>query len=181
MKSGEIEGAKFVNNNVPKRALGDGTDRRRTVGTVSNALENGANLRNSANVVSNTAADAKAKIIGNRAKVRKASVNVASGKAVTNGTNKTKVTTSKYVIQGSPFINQDKVAKRPLSKNVYQKRVGNLEEIGRIDNRTNSKDKAVTIISKPKKDSKVGVVVAIILTIILGAVAGTVAFLLLPK
>jgi len=39
----------------------------------------------------------------------------------------------------------------------------------------------MTIIEKPEKDSKVGMVVAIILTIILGAAAGTVAFLLLPK
>ena len=39
----------------------------------------------------------------------------------------------------------------------------------------------VTIISKPEKESKVSLVVTIIITIILGAAAGTVAFLLLPK
>ena len=37
------------------------------------------------------------------------------------------------------------------------------------------------IIAKPEKDSKAGLIIAIILTIILGAAAGTVAFLLLPK
>ncbi len=39
----------------------------------------------------------------------------------------------------------------------------------------------VTIITKPEKDSHVGIIVTIIMTIILGATAGTVAFLLLPK
>lgn len=72
----------------------------------------------------------------------------------------------------SPFVNTEKVVKRPLSKNVYQKKeiVAKEEPSG-----------PVTIIAKPEKDSKVGTIVAIIVTIILGATAGTVAFLLLPK
>ena len=72
----------------------------------------------------------------------------------------------------TPFVNTEKVTKRPLSKNVYQKKV------------TPPKEEAsgpVTIINKPEKDSKVGLIVTIIITIILGAAAGTVAFLLLPK
>ncbi len=79
---------------------------------------------------------------------------------------------AKMKIPKSPFINQAKVAKRPLSKNIYERTVKPTEEIT---------TGPVTIISKPEKDTKVSLVVTIILTIILGAAAGTVAFLLLPK
>ncbi|MBR2710672.1 hypothetical protein IKF02_03555 [Candidatus Saccharibacteria bacterium] len=72
----------------------------------------------------------------------------------------------------SRFVNTEKVKKRPLSKNVYQKEVVALEE---------KPTGPITIISKPEKDSKAGLIVTIIITIILGAAAGTVAFLLLPK
>ena len=72
----------------------------------------------------------------------------------------------------SRFVNTEKVKKRPLSKNVYQKEVVTPAE---------KPSGPVTIISKPEKDSKAGLVVTIIITIILGAAAGTVAFLLLPK
>lgn len=71
------------------------------------------------------------------------------------------------------FVNAEKVDKRPLSKNVYQKKVVVAAE--------EKPSKPVTIIDKPEKDSKVWLVVTIIITIILGAAAGTVAFLLLPK
>ena len=77
-----------------------------------------------------------------------------------------------YQTPKSPFINQGKVQKRPLSKNVYaEKVVMPIEE----------PKGPVTIISKPEKQAHVGMIVTIILTIILGAAAGTVAFLLLPK
>lgn len=79
---------------------------------------------------------------------------------------------AKMKIPKSPFINQAKVAKRPLSKNIYERTIAPTEE---------KPTGPVTIISKPEKDTKVGRVVAIILAIILGAAAGTVAFLLLPK
>ena len=74
--------------------------------------------------------------------------------------------------QKSPFLTTAKVEKRPLSKNVYTKKppVAKEEPSG-----------PVKIIAKPEKDSKVGLIIAIILTIILGTAAGTVAFLLLPK
>lgn len=75
-------------------------------------------------------------------------------------------------IPRTPFINQNKVEKRPLSKNVYQRKVEPTKE---------PLTGPVTIISKPEKDKHVSVVVTIIITIILGAAAGTVAFLLLPK
>lgn len=70
------------------------------------------------------------------------------------------------------FVNTEKITKRPLSKNVYQRKIETPEE---------KPSGPVTIISKPEKDSRVGMVVTIIITIILGAAAGTVAFLLLPK
>ena len=70
------------------------------------------------------------------------------------------------------FINQDKIKKRPLSKNVYKKKVVVPKE---------EPKGPVTIITKPEKQAHVSLIIAIILTIILGAAAGTVAFLLLPK
>ena len=77
-----------------------------------------------------------------------------------------------YQVPRPSFINQNRVTKRPLSKNVYQKK---------IETPVEEPKGPVTIISKPEKNSKAGLVVTIILTIILGAAAGTVAFLLLPK
>ena len=71
------------------------------------------------------------------------------------------------------FVNTEKVRKRPLSKNVYPKKV--------VVPKEETPSAPVTIIDKPEKDSKVGLIVTIIITIILGAAAGTVAFLLLPK
>ncbi len=78
----------------------------------------------------------------------------------------------KKPIRNTPFVNTEKVEKRPLSRNVYTKKVVVPEE---------EPSGPVTIIQKPEKDSRVGLVVAIVITIILGATAGTVAFLLLPK
>lgn len=77
-----------------------------------------------------------------------------------------------YSTPKSPFINQEKVQKRPLSKNVYQKKITPPKE---------EPKGPVTIISKPESQAHVGLIVTVILTIILGAAAGTVAFLLLPK
>lgn len=96
--------------------------------------------------------------------------NVAPGvRSAQNVQNAQKAT---YKMPKSPFINQDKVAKRPLSKNAYQRKVVAPEE---------KPSGPVAIIAKPEKDKKVSLVVTIIITIILGAAAGTVAFLLLPK
>ena len=72
----------------------------------------------------------------------------------------------------TPFVNTEKVTKRPLSKNVYQRKVVVPKE---------EPEKPIKIITTEKKDSKIGIIVAVIITIILGATAGTVAFLLLPK
>jgi len=71
------------------------------------------------------------------------------------------------------FVNTEKIRKRPLSKNVYPKKV--------VEPKEEVPSAPVTIINKPEKDSKAGLIVTIIITIILGAAAGTVAFLLLPK
>lgn len=76
-----------------------------------------------------------------------------------------------YRVPKAQFINQEKVVKRPLSKNFYPKKVEEPKE----------EQGPVTIITKPEKDSRAGLVIAIIIIIILGAAAGTVAFLLLPK
>ena len=71
-----------------------------------------------------------------------------------------------------PFINQEKVKKRPLSTNVYRKEIKTPVE---------EPKGPITIISKPEKDAHASLIITVILTIILGAAAGTVAFLLLPK
>ena len=71
------------------------------------------------------------------------------------------------------FVNTSKIEKRPLSRSAYVKKPVVLPE--------EKPSKPVKIIDKPEKDSKAGLIIAIILTIILGAAAGTVAFLLLPK
>ncbi|MBR3252877.1 hypothetical protein IKF84_02300 [Candidatus Saccharibacteria bacterium] len=94
-----------------------------------------------------------------------------------------KVVSSKAIQTGAVqanFINVGKVEKRPLSKNVYTKKATAVSEAPKESVKEKSK-KPVVIIAKPEKDSKVGLIVAVILTIILGAAAGTVAFLLLPK
>ncbi|MDO4742394.1 MAG: hypothetical protein Q4A79_03440 [Candidatus Saccharibacteria bacterium] len=70
------------------------------------------------------------------------------------------------------FVNTEKVAKRPLSKNVYKKEVVASKE---------EPTETVTIIGDTKKESKMGLILTILITIILGAAAGTVAYLLLPK
>lgn len=80
---------------------------------------------------------------------------------------------STYKPPKSPFINQNKVVKRPLSGNIYRKEI--------VEAVKEEPKGPVTIIAKPEKDRHIGIVVTIIITIILGAAAGTVAFLLLPK
>ena len=71
------------------------------------------------------------------------------------------------------FVNTEKIRKRPLSKSTAPKK--------EVIPKEETPSAPVTIIDKPEKDSKVGLIVTIIITIILGAAAGTVAFLLLPK
>ena len=114
-----------------------------------------------------SANEAKAKKVKAEGLLRGASkAKTTSAKPVANKTNAT------YNTPKSPFINQSRVEKRPLSKNVYQKKIAIPKE---------EPKGPVTIITKPEKDSHVGIIVTIIMTIILGATAGTVAFLLLPK
>lgn len=93
------------------------------------------------------------------------------------------------------FLNTNKIVKRPLSNNPYPGRLqpaagqvsepnptGKAKTLGGGPSASKKKsEKPTVIITKPEKDSKVGLVVAIIVTIVLGAAAGTVAFLLLPK
>lgn len=138
---------KFIRTEVEKRPLSDGKVRKDTL------------------------KEAKAKKIGLRKRLKnteKTEEKVAE--KVENTEVKEKAQTFKP--PKTPFINQDKVVKRPLSKNVYTKK---------IEEPKGEPEGTVTIIAKPKKDKHVSFVVAIIVTIILGAAAGTIAFLLLPK
>lgn len=114
--------------------------------------------------------------VSQSAKVQKASAKVSGGIAKTGSAVRTRQvakTNANYETPRTPFINMDKVVKRPLSKNVAQK---NEKKILKKDAK-----KPVVAAKKKEKDSKVGLIITIILTIILGAAAGTVAFLLLPK
>ena len=155
-KLGEVEdlSPKFVNMDVPKRPLGDGTERKVGSSTTKNEVK-----------------EAKSKKLIGRFRGKSSAKANAKG-SVSNG-KKSEQKKDTFVAPKPTFINQDKVAKRPLSKNVYQKKVV-------ATNEKTSKG-PVAIIAKPEKESKAGLIVTIILTIILGAVAGTVAFLLLPK
>ena len=105
----------------------------------------------------------KAKKVGIREEKKVSSAEKARGL-------KTKVDET-FKTPKTQFINQDKIEKRPLSKNVYRKTVVAKEDV----------QGPVTIIAKPEKSAKISLVLTIIITIILGAAAGTVAFLLLPK
>ena len=150
-KLGAIEdlGSRFVKSDVPKRPLG----------------------QESHFVAKKTGvAAAKAKRIG--ARRPGAAVEKPVEKSVGKAAIKSAAGKSAYRVPTTPFINQNKVEKRPLSKNVYAKKVEPVKE---------EPKGPVTIISKPEKQAHVGLIVTIILTIILGAAAGTVAFLLLPK
>ena len=117
------------------------------------------------NTTKSTVAAAKSQKIGNQQKPA-----TIPTKPVEKPVEKAKPDT--YKTPKTPFINTDKVKKRPLSKNVYRKEVSIPAE---------EPKGPVTIITKPEKDSRISLVVTIIITIILGAVAGTIAFLLLPK
>lgn len=77
------------------------------------------------------------------------------------------------------FINTNKIEKRPLSSVNIKKTAAPTDE--EVIKDLGKPEKPVRIITKPEKDSNVGMIIAVILTIILGAAAGTVAFLLLPK
>ena len=145
----------FVTTNVAKRPLGQG------LGTISDDVPSYS--------AKDELASAKSKKVGGRFRGRKAA------KANSEPKRKSARKKDDYKVPNSPFINQDKVEKRPLSKNMYQSNKTSTSKTKATG------EKPVTIIAKPEKESHVGMIVTIILTIILGAVAGTVAFLLLPK
>ena len=162
-KLGVIEdyNPRFVKSEVQKRPLYNET--KRTVVTSSTVT--------STVVEDATAIKAKRVKMGLVERSAKTGVKPVE-KPVENSVNKPVKKSTSFVPPHSPFINQEKVVKRPLSKNVYQKTV----EVPKEEPKG-----PVTIITKPEKDSKMGLLVTIILTIVLGAAAGTVAFLLLPK
>ena len=118
--------------------------------------------------VANSGSLAEAKSI----KVSDKKISGQKGKDNEEKTGKNPKDESEMKIPKTRFVNQVRVEKRPLSKNVYERKVEPTKE---------TPTGPVTIISKPEKDNKAGLVITIILTIILGAAAGTVAFLILPK
>lgn len=73
-----------------------------------------------------------------------------------------------------PFINTNLVEKRPLSKTNYRDRTPIIKE-------EEEESGPVTIIDNEGKNSRLGLIITIILTIILGAAVGTIAFLLMPR
>ena len=177
--------SRFVNTAVDKRPLSNGPVAQSNIEYAGYAGydDYGGGFETVNNDAVETAKEVKAKKIGKKPgkaskKLPKKGANMGAGVgtgAVGTGLamSQTNVKTNNtYNVPKSPFINQGSVAKRPLSKNVYQKKVQPTKE---------GNQGPVAIISKPEKDSKAGVVVGIILTIILGAAAGTIAFLLLPK
>ena len=120
----------------------------------------------------NTAAAAKAQKVGARPFAKVAAKPAPKAPKNPEAPAKKAESKTEYVTPKTRFVNTEKVEKRPLSKNVYKKKVVAPKE---------EPTGPVTIITKPDKGSHIGVIVTIILTIILGAAAGTVAFLLLPK
>lgn len=170
-KLGAIEdlSPKFVKTDVPKRPLGAGGTHFRTKKTGVAAVKaqkvglQGARTNMKPKAAAKPVAKTGAKLVEKPVENSDAAGATAMAAAA-----------EKYQVPKSPFINQGKVQKRPLSKNVYAKKIEIPKEVLEAKG-------PVTIISKPEKQAHTGMIVTIILTIILGAAAGTVAFLLLPK
>lgn len=113
-------------------------------------------------------AEAKAKKLRGFRSTKKNNKAIEKTKTSKNG--------NQYQPPKTPFINQNKVEKRPLSRKVAPKK-----KLQPVIAPKEAPKGPVAIIEKPKKESHVGIIVTIIITIILGAAAGTIAFLLLPK
>lgn len=172
---------KFVNKNVPKRPLHNESV---SYATITNASRASIDGKSQDELIKAKSQKVKKSLFGRKKKADKKTVvtkaaKIEAGAGVSTNLSKgnisnieaLKVTATKSAAN-SPFINREKVVKRPLSKNVYQKSTLPVKEAPKGP---------VTIISTPEKESKMGLLVTIILTIILGAAAGTIAFLLLPK
>lgn len=153
---------RFVNTDVPKRPLAK-TEARPMQQGVSGEAELMSGKRRAVGSAKKTTGP-MTKTTGSTAKTTGATRMAGPARAAGVG-------------GGRNFVYQQKIEKRPLSKvNVYGKK----PMVARPMSKEEPKG-PVTIISKPEKQSHVGIIVAIILTIILGAAAGTVAFLILPK
>lgn len=185
---------KFVKTEVTKRPLGGNSEARAAGAGVKSAGAGGpvvkpagvagAGARAAGNAArssmakpNNDAAAFKAQKIGARPFAKRpatASKTVSNETVYAKAVAKTAAVSEKETLNvpKTKFVNTEKVEKRPLSKNVYKKKVVAPKE---------EPTGPVTIITKPDKGSHIGVIVTIVLTIILGAAAGTVAFLLLPK
>lgn len=77
-------------------------------------------------------------------------------------------------------LNQAGAAKVPASKRALR-HPSLASTTAKPTHTSKTQNAPAAIIEKPKKESRVGLIITIIITIILGAAAGTVAFLLLPK
>lgn len=193
----EETGVKFVSTDVSKRPLGDPShfkERKAGISAIkAKKVGMGAAVKEKASTMRPigaraTAANGRGKarpgvamgVVGSKAMAEtdKARTGVETQKATSSSASQNRMTIAKkdkhstYQMPKSPFINQSKVQKRPLSKNVYSKKVpvSKKEPSG-----------PVTIISNSDKSSRVGLIVTIVLTIVLGAAAGAIAFLFLPK
>lgn len=150
--------ARFVRTDVPKRPLSQKPLKREPL-TAGDAL------------AAMKAQDIRAKKNIRPPKRAKKITNDMAGMALDAKTKKDIYQTPK-----TQFINQEKIVKRPLSRNIY------LKEIEKNDEVVAKEPKNIVIASsKPEKKSKLKTFFAIVLTIIVGAAAGAVAFLLLPK
>ncbi len=172
--------ARFVKTEVPKRPLSGATaSAMRGVNCgVDPAARRGMTDTRGDVVVSEGAnselRNLKAKKVGQRA--RKVAKVIETEAEVEKTQNDRRAV---YSVPKSPFINQANLPKRPLSKNVYH---GQFEPLmGNLKPSDSREDVKTKVISQAPKESKVEPIIGVIVTIILGAVAGTVAFLLLPK
>lgn len=119
--------------------------------------------------------------VGGKAVAAKTAAKPAAAAATAKKATSVKPVTTKRPAplgQRAKFINTNKIEKRPLSGATVRKKPVPTPKISELLAKPKAPEK---IITKPEKDSKAGLIIAIILTIILGAAAGTVAFLLLPK
>lgn len=149
---------KFVQTEVAKRPLGAKTEEKGSTGAVARAKKTTMRVAGPAKVANTVGAKmAGASVVGAKGGA-KAAMKPAAMRPVK-----------------AKFVNTNKIEKRPLSQG------GAMPKPPVAAPKETPKKKPEVIIAKPAKDSKAGMIVAIILTIILGAAAGTVAFLLLPK
>lgn len=171
-KYGEIEdfSEKFVKTDVEKRPLG---------GKNSASSAKAKKLVKSS-FIEKTKEAAEKVIRGKAGKAPKSTPDEGedADKIIESAAKSAKKVDDKLRLPRPQFVNTDKITKRPLSRTSRALSTTRVKKAPEPEKETTG---VVTIINKPEQDSRVGLIVTIIITIILGAAAGTVAFLLLPK